>query len=142
MFNLVSPLVGLRRPSQGRRIVLSLAISLLATAAWTPSEAIPPGIYEISTEMLMPHLEENLRYAKTRERRCIRDHVASDFFSILRHQSLNGCKLAAGNRSGDTMYYPLTCNGGQETTGTAQLSAGADRVDGVLEIQMGGKNMT
>jgi uncharacterized protein DUF3617 len=142
MFSQVARPIELRRLRSGCRTILSVSISLLCAAAWTPSEAVPPGIYEISTEMLMPHLEENLRYARTRERRCIRDHAVSDFFPILRHQSLNGCKLAAGNRHGDTIYYPLVCDGSSGTTGTAQLHADADRLDGVLQVKMGGKNMT
>jgi hypothetical protein len=128
MFSQVARSIELRRLHSGRHTILSVSVSLLCAAAWTPSEAVPPGIYEISTETLMPHLEENLRYARTRERRCIRDHAVSDFFPILRHQSLNGCKLAAGNRYGDAIYYPLVCDGSSGTTGTAQLHADADRV--------------
>jgi hypothetical protein len=142
MFSQVLHPIGLRRVHSGRRTILSVTISLLGAAAWTPSEAVPPGIYEISTQTLMPHLEENLRYARTLERRCIRDHGLSDFFPILRQQSLNGCKLAAGNRRGNAIYYPLVCDGSNGTTGTAQLHADVDGIKGVLEIKMGGKNMT
>jgi hypothetical protein len=55
---------------------------------------------------------------------------------------LHGCKLATGNRREDAIYYPLVCDGSNGTTGTAQLHADADRVKGVLQIKMGGKNMT
>lgn len=123
-----------------RRIVLAAAIWVLSPAAWTPSQAAPPGLYEISTEML--NLGEYLQYAKTRrERRCIRDQDVSDFFPILTHPSLNGCKLVAGNRRGDVIRYPLVCDGAQETTGAARLSATANHVEGVLKLQMAGKNM-
>jgi len=142
MFSQVVRPTRLRRLHSGRRSILSVTISLLGAAAWTQSAAVPPGIYEISAQTLMPHLEENLRYARTLERRCIRHHAATDFFPILRQQSLNGCKLAAGNRRGDAIYYPLVCDGSNGTTGTAQVHADADRVKGVLEIKMGGKNMT
>ncbi len=142
MFSQVLGPIGWRRAHSVRRTILSMTISVLGAAAWTPSAAAPPGIYEISTQTLMPHLEETLRYARTLERRCIRDHGGSDFFPILRQQSLNGCKLAAANRRGDAVYYPLVCDGSNGTTGTAQLHAEADRVKGVLEIKMGGKNMT
>lgn len=135
-------IVDLRRPFKRRRIILPLAASLFATAAWTRSEAVPPGVYEINTQTLMPHLEENLRYANTRERRCIHDQTASGFFPILRHHSLTGCNLATGHRSGDTTYYPLVCDSAQETTGFAELHIVANRIDGELQIQTGGKNMT
>ncbi len=144
MFSQILRPIGLRRLNSGRRTILSVTISLLGAAAWTPSEAVPPGIYEISAHTFMPHLEENLRFARTRtlERRCIREHAVSDFFPILRQQSLNGCKLAAGNRRGDAIYYPLLCDGSGGITGTAQMHADADRIKGVLAIKMGGKNMT
>jgi hypothetical protein len=113
--------IGVPKETEGRFIFLavvcgeneSVTFSRSCAAAWTPSEAVPPGIYEISTETL-----------------------------ILRHQLLNGYKLAAGNRHGDAIYYPLVCDGSNGTTGTAQLHADADRVKGVLQIKMGGKNMT
>jgi hypothetical protein len=54
------------------RTVVSATISLLTPAAWTSGQAGPPGLYDINTETLMPHLEDNLRYANTRERRCVR----------------------------------------------------------------------
>ena len=130
------------RLSKHRRAVRSLAVSLLSAALWTPNQATTDGLYEINTETLMPHLEENLRYAITRGRRCVRSKAPEAFFTILQHQSLNGCKLGAGNRRGGAMYYRLVCDGGPETTGTAELHVVAHHVDGVLQIQMGGKNMT
>ncbi len=116
-------------------------MSLLGAAAWTPSGAVTPGLYEISTETLMPHLEDNLRYANTRERRCVRDNAPEAFFPILQHQSFNGCELGDGNGS-DPVYYPLVCHSSQAPTGTAQLSGDTERISGLLRIQMGGKNMT
>lgn len=140
MPNRLWPLDGLRRSSHGRRILLALAISLLGAAAWTPSQAVPPGRYDIRIEML--NLGEYLQYAKPQhERRCIRDHDVSGFFPILRHQSLNGCELGRSSRRSGVTYYPLVCAGAQETTGSARLSADMDSVEGVLKIQMAGKNM-
>ncbi|MGH8657866.1 MAG: DUF3617 domain-containing protein [Gammaproteobacteria bacterium] len=125
-----------------RRAMLPVMIFLLVAAAWTPSEALQPGMHEISAQTLMPHLEENLRYSRTSERHCIRDDAVSDFFPILRHPSLHGCKLAASDKRGDARYYPLVCGGSSGTTGIAQLREDANRIAGVLAIRMGGKNMT
>lgn len=90
----------------------------------------------------MPHLEENLRYANTRELRCIRGRSASELFQILRHQSLNGCELGPGSRRGKATYYPLICHGAGGMKGTALLNEDAGDISGELKIQMGGKNMT
>lgn len=52
----------------------------------------------------MPNLEENLRYATTRERRCLHAH--------------------------------------EPASGAASLEGAPERVTGILEVKMGGKNMT
>jgi hypothetical protein len=91
----------------------------------------------------MPHLEESLRYATTREQRCLKgDEPAAALFPILQHPSLEGCRLASERRRGDTMRYRLACASPQVATGNARLDAAPGRVAGVLEIKMGGKNMT
>jgi hypothetical protein len=58
MFSQVARPIELRRLRSGRRTILSVSIALLCAAAWTPSEAVQPGIYEISTETLMPPLRK------------------------------------------------------------------------------------
>jgi hypothetical protein len=115
---------------------------LLCTVAWASGEAVEPGTYEIIAHTAMPHLEENLRYATTWERRCLREHELSAVFPILHHPSLAGCELGGESRRGDTIRYVLVCASPQVATGVARLDAGPGRVVGVLEIKMGGKNMT
>ena len=119
-----------------------MAASWLCTAAWALDEAVRPGTYEITVQTVMPHLEENLRYATTRERRCLRARELSSVFPILHHPSLEGCNLDSERRRGDTIRYRLVCASPQVATGTARLGAGPGRIAGVLEIKMGGKNMT
>ena len=121
---------------------LSVAASLLCTVAWASGEAVEAGSYEITAEIAMPHLEENLRYATTWERRCLRARELSSVFPILHHPSLEGCNLDSERRRGDTIRYRLVCASPQVATGTARLDAGPGRIAGVLEIKMGGKNMT
>ena len=121
---------------------LSVAASLLCTVAWASGEAVEAGSYEITAEIAMPHLEENLRYATTRERRCLRARELSSVFPILHHPSLEGCNLDSERRRGDTIRYRLVCASPQVATGTARLDAGPGRIAGILEITMGGKNMT
>lgn len=101
-----------------------------------------PGAYDVTARTEMPNLEENLRYATTRERRCLHTHELASVFSVLQHPSLEGCKLAEQSRRGDAIRYLLVCASPQVATGAAWLDDGADRVAGVLEVKMGGKNMT
>ena len=123
-------------------MTLAAAASLLCAALWASDEALAPGTYEITARTLMPHLEENLRYATTREQRCLRGDELASVFPILRHHSLEGCKLGAETRSGGTIRYVLACASPQVATGAAQLDAAPGRITGSLEIKMGGKNMT
>jgi hypothetical protein len=90
----------------------------------------------------MPHLEENLRYATTRERRCLRSHELPWVFPVLHHESLEGCKLGDESQRGGTIRYLLVCQSPQVATGIARLNAAPGRITGILEIKMGGKNMT
>jgi hypothetical protein len=117
-------------------------LSLLWSFAGASGEAVEPGRYEIVAHTVMPHLEESLRYSTTRERRCLRTEELSSLFPILRHPSLGGCKLGDERRRGDTMRYLLVCASPQVATGNARLDAGPGRIAGILEIKMGGKNMT
>ena len=123
-------------------MVLAAAAWLPCAASWASGEAVAPGSYEITARTLMPHLEENLRYATTRERRCLRGDELASVFPILRHHSLEGCKLGAETRSGGTIRYVLACASPQVATGAARLDAASGRISGSLEIKMGGKNMT
>ena len=102
----------------------------------------PPGRYEVITETAMPHLEENLRYAITNERRCLRHQQLSSAFPILNHESLKGCKLENESRNEDTVSYLLICENGHGATGTAHWYLGADQIKGTLNVKLGGKNMT
>ena len=106
-------------------------------AAWGSAEALEPGRYEIVARTEMPHLEENLRYAVTREQRCLRGDEVAAIFPILRHPALEGCVLA-----GEGLRYQLVCATAEVATGSARLDQGPGRIAGILEIKMGGKNMT
>ena len=82
----------------------------------------------------MPNLEENLRYATTREQRCVNLDDFDSWFPILRHPSLEGCHLDDG--------YRLVCANPEVASGTARFDVVGERIAGILEIKMGGKNMT
>jgi hypothetical protein len=118
-------------------LVLSLATVALA------SEALPPAMYEITTETGMPHLEENLRYSTTHERRCLgAAEPLTTAFPILSHVSLKGCRLDHESRQGHTVSYLLACEGAHGTTGHATWELGRHGIIGTLHVKLGGKNMT
>lgn len=126
--------------TQGLRGLLAFSIAS-CPSAWA-LELISPGFYVVTAETAMPHLEENLRYATTREQRCLTDPSVLPEFPILRHDSLKGCKLENETRVEESVTYSLACAGGQGIIGTAQWLLGADEVRGRLDIRLGGKNMT
>ena len=135
----------LERATAGSRLargaVVCLAGLVLSAAGW--DEAFRPGTYEVVVETVMPHLEENLRYATVREVRCVRSRDFAALFPVLKHDSLAGCRLNdAGPRDDDSIRYRLVCRQPDVAGGSAWLRPGADRFDGVLQVKMGGKNMT
>jgi hypothetical protein len=119
-----------------------LTFLLLAGSAAGASETVPAGAYEITTEIGMPNLEENLRYATVRERRCLNHQELALAFPILGHESLQGCTLRDERRDADAVFYALTCEGAGGATGTAHWRLGTDRIEGALDVKLGGKNMT
>jgi hypothetical protein len=106
------------------------------------AESMPPGAYEVTIETGMPHLDENLRYAITREMRCLSHEALSSAFPILNHESLKGCRLDNESRLEDRVSYLLICDGGHGTTGNAQWHLAGDKIRGTLQVKLGGKNMT
>jgi len=119
-----------------------LVAALLLSSSGRASEMLPPRLYQVTTETGMPHLEENLRYATTRERRCLAHQELSSAFPILGHEALRGCRLDHEVRDGQAVSYVLSCDGAHGTTGAARWQLGADRIEGTLDVKLGGKNMT
>ena len=116
-------------------------IAVLLSQQALSSEPMFPKLYEVTTEIGMPHLEENLRYATTRETSCMTrfDPLA---FPILKHEALGGCHLDYGNRHDETISYVLICARASGTTGNAQWRIGNNRMSGTLNVKLGAKNMT
>jgi hypothetical protein len=109
-------------------------VIMLCCNALRAAPAVEPGAYEVTASIEMPHLEENLRYATTRERHCLpTDDDFAFFFPILRHPSLEGCRVAR---------HLLVCANPEVASGAVRLEHAPGRLSGVLEIKMGGKNMT
>jgi uncharacterized protein DUF3617 len=119
--------------------VLAATVLIRSSAAATQT---PPQLYEIITEISMPHLEENLRYATTRERRCLEEHELWTAFPILQYSALKDCKLDQASRAEDAVSYELVCEGGHGTTGRATWQLGPTQSTGTLNVKLGGKNMT
>ena len=111
-------------------------------AALASPLVLNPGAYLITTETLLPHLEENLRYATTRNNQCLGAQDATALFPILRHEAFAGCALTAAQAYGERSEFSLVCKNPEAATGTAHLVASPNAVFGLLEIKMGAKNMT
>jgi hypothetical protein len=125
----------------------SIIYGMLAAAALTcvsaqTFESDPRALYDVTTELGMPHLEDNLRYAITHEKRCLTSTELYGLFPILGHPALAGCQLGASLRDGDKITYPLVCDEGHGTTGNAVWALGEHQLIGTLSVRLGGKNMT
>jgi hypothetical protein len=116
--------------------------SLLMYSSGGAAGAMPPRLYEIITETAMPHLEENLRYATTREQRCLQQSELWSAFPILNYPALQDCRLDQESREEHAVSYALVCTGGHGTTGHASWRLGRTHSTGTLDVKLGGKNMT
>lgn len=120
-----------------------IALTLASLGAWSADDTFRRGVYEIDAHYGMPHLEENLRHARSNERRCLRDPGdLSTIFPVLRDSSMQGCALDRKHASAQAIEYALVCKSSQAPTGTALVQTAAGRVTGVLLVKGGGKNMT
>lgn len=119
-----------------------LTLSVLIRSSTGAAETISPQLYEIITETAMPHLEENLRYATTREQRCLERGELRSAFAILQYAALKDCRLDQESRQEDVVSYALVCKGGHGTTGHATWQLGPTQSTGTLNVKLGGKNMT
>lgn len=108
----------------------------------TMTSSTSPRLYDVTTETGMPHLEENLRYAIVRQRRCLDPGDLSRAFWMLDDVSLRDCRLRKIVETEGTARYELLCDGGHGTTGSAQWQIDADQLRGTLDVKLGGKNMT
>jgi hypothetical protein len=117
-------------------------VSAFAVVSVPAAETPPARLYEVSTETGMPHLEENLRYATTRENRCLTDEELASAFPILKSASLADCKLRHERRDANIDSYLLVCEGGHGTTGHASWRIAEQLMVGQLDVKLGGKNMT
>ena len=116
--------------------------SLLVVSSAGDAETVSPQLYEIIVETEMPHLEENLRYATTREQRCLEQDQLWTAFPILHYAALQDCRLDQESRQQDAVSYALACTGGHGTTGHATWRLGLTQSTGTLNVKLGGKNMT
>ena len=119
-----------------------ICAGLVGALSCTARAADTPRLYQMTTETLMPHLEENLRYAVRKEQRCISTHDLSALFWMLGEVSLQDCTLVKSTEEADSALYLLKCNGGHGTTGDARWTLGPDFITGTLKVRLGGKNMT
>ena len=119
-----------------------LLFSMLIRSSAGAGETMSPRLYEIITETAMPHLEENLRYATTREQRCLEQNGLLSAFSVLQSAALKDCRLDQESRQQDVVTYALVCEGGHGTTGHATWQLGPTQSIGTLNVKLGGKNMT
>jgi hypothetical protein len=118
-----------------------LAITLMC-ARVAASDAPAAGLYDVTVETSMPHLDENLRHTIERGQRCLKAEEVFTIFPVLRHPSLAGCKLRDERRHDNIATLTLMCKAGDATTGHASWRFATRQLAGRLDVKLGGKNMT
>ena len=118
------------------------ALAMAAFAAPVALVAEAPRWYEITTETMMPHLEDSLRYAITTQRQCLDEAALLTAFPILKHWSMADCALGPQTPGEAGVTLALICTGGHGTSGGALWRLDSNPMYGRLDVRLGGKNMT
>jgi hypothetical protein len=114
----------------------------LCASALASTVSVEPGLYELSAQTVMPHLEEALRYATTRSRQCLGTQEATALFPLLRNEAFAGCSLVREDSTHAEAHFSLRCDNPQAATGAARFTLRPSEFQAVLHVKMGGKNMT
>ena len=114
----------------------------LCASSLASTVSVEPGLYELSAQTVMPHLEEALRYATTRSRQCLGTQEAAGLFPLLRHEAFAGCSLVREESTDAEAHFSLRCDNPQAATGAARFTLQRGEFHAVLHVKMGGKNMT
>jgi len=125
-----------------RKLLTALLFMVICNVGHSTNQSsisFVPGKYSVKSELVMPHLEENLRYATTSEQHCLSQQKASFFFPILKHVSFTDCVLTA--KESESAVFDLTCINPEAATGTARFVISEKLFRATLDIKMGGKNM-
>jgi hypothetical protein len=119
-----------------------VAVAGLYTSSLASTVSVEPGLYDLTAQTVLPHLEESLRDATTRSRQCLGTQEASTLFPLLRHEAFTGCSLVHESSSDGEAHFSLRCSNPQAATGAAHFALQPGGFQAVLHIKMGGKNMT
>jgi hypothetical protein len=122
-------------------LLVLLASSIMPSVPRAANFALEPGEYEVVSQMIMPHLDEMRRIEK-RQRLCIEADELAVLFPVMRQPALRGCVLDYPAEHARRTNYVLQCESARVASGTAWLSRTSGRINGMLEVKMGGKNMT
>ena len=141
-FRCVALAVGKSAVLDAIRFLHALALAGFLSVAAAAPVPVPGGEYELTTQTVLPHLEEALRYATTRSRACLREPDATRVFPLLLHQAFAGCHLVPDAEVIDTLRFKLECANPEAASGSAMFDVSAIYFSAALEIKMGGKNMT
>jgi hypothetical protein len=133
--------MALRLHPKSGSLVAALTLSLIV-AQGMAAEVETFGFYDVTAEMRMPHLDENLRYTTRHYAQCLDRRWLAAAFASLRYNALSDCTLEHEREQGATVSYELHCTSGHGTTGAATWHVDGDRIVGRLNVTLGGKNMT
>jgi hypothetical protein len=131
----------MRRDDMTRFLTAMAVASSLWPGVTLAAARLTPGEYVLTTRMLMPHLDEMRRIEKHAVV-CVTRGTPEELFPVLAQPALRGCVLAYEAVRATGREYILTCASARVATGKARVSGVGERFEGLLEVKMGGKNMT
>ena len=100
-----------------------------------------PGLYELETQTLLPHLDEMRRNTSVTTI-CLTKDTLKQLFPILSQPGLKDCFLRQHKIDKETTFFRLQCPGLNGAEGRAKLETRGNRLKALLDAKLGGKNMT
>ena len=123
-----------------KRVVTLLVISL-APSTGCIAQQITPGLYQVETRTVLPHLEE-MRRTVTTENICLEENNIERLFPILKQPGMVDCRFSRSATQRNTLSYSLNCPGENGAEGEAVVDVQGNVIDAELNAKLGGKNMT
>lgn len=119
------------------RLALTCALAV-ATASAVRGETLTPGSYEVVVQLDLPFVETT--NTRKTERICLASETALAVLSD--NNPLGKCPSSNMARQGSDLTFDIKCEGTNAAQGHARYTLTAETFDGLIEMKMGGKNMT
>ena len=115
---------------------------VIMTCVTGQCQTIEPGLYQLETQTVMPHLDE-MRHKTQHGASCVgSDGQIKRLFPIMKQPGLKDCYFRQGAKAEATAFFQLQCDALNGAEGRATIKIEKQLIKASLDAKLGGKNMT